>query len=118
MNWGTWLLGISVVHFIYAGVQFHKQYMTILRSPFNAVDGSPDQLLHTGAWFFMFGVLMVTCGLAVSALEKAGTTPKSVGWSLLALTILGVIPMPKSGFWLALPPAIGILMQDAKAKPS
>jgi len=113
MDWGRWLLTITIIHFIYSFVVFHKQFHTILAAPFNAVDGSSDQLVHTAAWFFLFGILMGSCGFAVSALQQAGGVPKSIGWSLLVLGIIGVIPMPLSGFWLVFPPAIGILLEKS-----
>ena len=40
-----------------------------------------------------------------------GVLPGSLGWSLLALAILGVVLMPDSGFWLAFPPAIAVLVR-------
>ena len=50
--------------------------------------------------------------LWVSALERGSAVmPRSLGWSLLTLSILGVVLMPSSGFWLAFPPAIALLVR-------
>ena len=63
----------------------------------------------------LFGVLLFACGLAVAALERAGAPmPRALGVCLLALTVLGVVLMPASGFWLAFPPAVVILVRAGR----
>jgi hypothetical protein len=74
----------------------------------------------TGAvvWFVLFGSLLFVCGLAIVHLEKASSkpVPRSIGWCLLAITIVGVTLMPASGFWLVFPPAIAVLLMKATPK--
>lgn len=61
--------------------------------------------------------MLFICGLAVSALEQArDTLPGALGWSLLVLALLGVLLMPASGFWLAFPPALAVLLSRYRAK--
>jgi len=62
--------------------------------------------------------MLFTCGLAVAELERSSPNqlPKAVGWSLLALAIVGVALMPASGFWLVFPPAVAALMRKSNAK--
>lgn len=114
---GRWLIAVSVVHTLFAIVVFHGALSSIIqRGVFNTVGSDP----MTGAvvWFVLFGAVLFICGLAVSALEQSSPNrlPRSLGWSLLALCILGVVLMPASGFWLAFPPALAILLRKSHSK--
>lgn len=108
---GPWLIGVSVLHTLFAIVVFHRPYSALIDRGFvNAVGSDP----MTGAvvWFFLFGIALFLCGVAVYALERASVpTPKLLGWGLLVLAVLGVTLMPASGFWLVLPPAIAIVLR-------
>ena len=107
---GRWLIGVSVAHTLFGLVAFNKQLISIVqRGVFNTVLG--DAITALAAWFILFGAALFICGLAVDAIEQRSPDPipKSLGWSLLALTVVGVCLMPASGFWLAFPPAIAIL---------
>lgn len=108
---GRWLMGVAVVHTIFAVVVFRKDLGAIIgRGVFDTVGNDP----RTGAvvWFLLFGLVLYIAGIAISALERASprSLPVSIGWSVLALATLGVILMPASGFWLAFPPAVAILL--------
>lgn len=107
---GRWLIGVSIIHTLFAVFVFSEVLQSIVqRGVFDSVGNDP----MTGAvvWFVLFGALLFVCGLAVAMLEQAtgGLPPKPLGWSLLALALLGVALMPASGFWLAFPPAIAVL---------
>lgn len=109
---GRWLMGVSVIHTLFAVVVFGDVLQSIVgRGVFDTV--GTDPMLGAVARFVLFGAALFICGLAVSALEEArsGVLPKSLGWSTLGLAILGVALMPASGFWLAFPPAIAILLR-------
>ena len=76
---------------------------------FNTVAGDP--VVGAIVWSLFFGVVAFIGGLTVNALEKSsGVLPRSLGWCLLALAIVGVVLVPASGFWLIFPPAISILL--------
>lgn len=114
---GRWLIGVSVVHTFFAVAVFGDVLASIIkRGVFNTVGTDP----MTGAvvWFVLFGAVLFVCGLVVAELEKSssGYLPKTIGWSLLALAIVGVVLMPMSGFWLIFPPAIAVLIKKANAK--
>lgn len=114
---GRWLIAVSLIHTAFAIAVFSNVLSSILeRGVFNTVGEDP----MTGAvvWFVLFGVALFICGLAVSALEQSSThpLPKSLGWSLLVLAALGVILMPASGFWLAIPPAVAILLRRPRMR--
>jgi len=114
---GYWLMVVSAVHTAFAIAIFNEVLVSIVkRGVINTVGTDP----MTGAvvWFVLFGVMLFICGLTISELEKSlpGALPRSIGWSLLILILLGVTLMPASGFWLALPPAISILIGKTATK--
>ncbi|MEH6459851.1 DUF6463 family protein [Chitinimonas sp. JJ19] len=116
---GRWLIGVAVIHTVFGVVVFGKQLLGIVqRGVFDTVGADP----MTGAvvWFLLFGVVLFICGQAVSRLEASSPAalPKGMGWSLLALGVLGVVLMPASGFWLVFPPAIALLVKRGGAKPA
>ena len=113
---GRWLIGVSIIHTLFAVVVFHGVLASIVRrGVFNTVGNDP--MVGAVVWFVLFGVALFIVGLAISSLERAslGVLPKSLGWSLLALALFGVLLMPASGFWLAFPPAIAVLLRKSGA---
>lgn len=108
---GRWLIAVAVVHTAFAIVVFKDVLLAVLqRGVFNSVGSDP--MTAAVVWFVLFGIALFICGIAVHALERsAAPVPKSLAWSLLAMTLLGVVLMPSSGFWLAFPPAIALLLR-------
>jgi hypothetical protein len=112
---GPWLIGVSVIHTAFAMLLFSEVLLGVIsRGLFDSV--GTDPLVGAVVWFVLFGALLFICGLAVWGLERVldGALPASLGWSLLILALLGVILMPDSGFWLAFPPAITILIRNSR----
>jgi len=65
-------------------------------------------------WFALFGVVLFVVGMLISALASSSSSiPKSVGIALFLLTVLGVVLMPVSGFWLMFPTILVILLKKA-----
>ena len=60
-------------------------------------------------WFLFTGFAVILWGVLMLQLEQI---PHSFSWSLLALSIIGIIIMPISGFWLVLPQALYMLWQQ------
>lgn len=113
---GRWLVGVSVIHTLFAFVVFGNVMLAIAqRGVINTV--GTDPMVAAVVWFVLFGFVLFICGLAISALERAldGVLPSSIGWSLLALSALGVALMPASGFWLAFPPAVAIIARKHRS---
>lgn len=116
---GRWLIVVSIIHTLFAVVAFPQVLRSLVAAGiFNSV--GTDPMRGAVAWFVLFGVLLFVYGHAITLLERAtgGALPKSVGWSLLAVVIAGVVLMPASGFWLALPPAVAVLMRKQSANES
>lgn len=114
---GRWLIGVSIIHTVFAIVVFGNVLLSVIqRGVFNTVGADP--MVGAVVWFVLFGAVLFICGLAVSALERSmsGVLPKSLGWSLLGLSTLGVVLMPASGFWLAFPPAIAVLARKSNVR--
>jgi hypothetical protein len=109
---GRWLVAVAVLHTLVAFVLFADPLLEIAQQGvFNSIRRDP--LKAAAAWFVLFGVVMALCGMALTSLETSGDikTLRSIGIGMLLLAILGVVLMPASGFWLAFPPAIALLLK-------
>jgi hypothetical protein len=61
-------------------------------------------------WFLFFGFMAMLLGQLMHRMERAGhELPRELGWLLGALTVVGIVLMPASGFWLVLPVALRML---------
>jgi hypothetical protein len=112
---GYWVMVVAVLHTVFAVVMFGNELSSIVqRGVFNTVQGN----LKTAAtvWFFLFSGMLFICGLALRHLEatSSGPLPKSLGWGLLVMGLVGVVLMPTSGFWLIFPAALAILIFKQK----
>ncbi len=107
---GKWIVAVSIVHTIFAFVVFPEVILQIfLDGVFDSI--GVDPLRGAVAWFLLFGFVLFGWGLAINIIEEMsnGDVPASIGFSLLSIVLLGIILMPISGFWLALPPALMIV---------
>ncbi len=116
---GRWIIVVSAIHTVFALAIFGNVLAAILkRGVFNTVGNDP----MTGAvvWFVLFGAMLFIYGLLVDAIEKnsSGQLPENIGWSLLAIGIIGIVLMPASGFWLIFPPAIAVITKKNKTRIS
>jgi hypothetical protein len=112
---GKWIIAVSIIHTIFAFVVFSEVILQILLDGvFNSVGA--DSLRGAVVWFLLFGFVLFAFGLATNIIEEMsnGDVPVSIGFSLLFVILLGVILMPISGFWLALPPALTIIYKRYK----
>jgi hypothetical protein len=58
-------------------------------------------------WFLFFGFLLMMAGQVIARYTRP--IPRGFGWGLLALSVVGAIMMPVSGFWLVIPQALYLL---------
>jgi hypothetical protein len=108
---GHWISAVAVIHTLFALVVFGHVFVDIIeRGVINTVGSDP--MTAAAVWFLLFGVALWLLGVAVAGLQRAAQPiPATLGWGLFALCALGVLLMPASGFWLAFPPAIGMLLK-------
>lgn len=106
---GRWLIGVAALHTLFALVVFRPQLTEIVGAGvFDSV--GQDAMRAAVVWFVLCGATLLLLGLVVDALEKAAIRiPALVGVCLLLLTGLGVVLMPRSGFWLLFPPALFVI---------
>lgn len=91
-------LGHTVAGSIFFGAPYRELAADGL---YNAVKSAKTGM---AVWFALFGLLLFVLGMLISTMEKhALPIPQSIAFALLLLTILGVVLMPASGFWLMFP---------------
>ncbi len=82
---------------------------------FNTIDPRRDRQVIF--WSLCFGVLAIFLGQLISWLEaQAKRTPAFVGWELLALFVVACALMPVSGGWLALAPAMLVIISARRKR--
>ena len=93
---------VAAGHTLVASIFFGTTYRELAADGlYNAVKSAKTGM---AVWFALFGLLLFILGMLVSALEKhALPVSLSIGVALLLLTVLGVVLMPASGFWLMFP---------------
>lgn len=114
---GHWLMAVAGLHTVFALLVLREPLWQIVqRGVFDGV--GQDPMAAASVWFLLFGALLALLALAITPLEGGGDGRSSaalrrLGWGLLALCIAGVVLMPASGFWLALPAAFALLRRRA-----
>ncbi|WP_310384690.1 DUF6463 family protein [Roseateles sp.] len=107
---GHWLMAVAALHTLFALLALHQPILSLVqRGLFDAV--GQDPMAAATVWFVLFGALLALLALAITPLERSGDglTLRRLGWGVLLLSVLGVVLMPVSGFWLALPAGIAML---------
>ncbi len=103
---GPLLVATGVLHLLVGLFFFAGPLAAIAGDGFGAVGPDPASKAfdrEAAFWFMLFGVMLLMLGgLTHWAQARTGTLPLFLGWSLLALGVIGVVMMPASGFWLAL----------------
>lgn len=110
---GPLLMATGVLDLLYVLVFHFRQLAAIAGDGFfGAVELDPSQLDREVAfWHLTFGAMIVILGGLVHwAQSRTGTLPAFLGWSLLALGLLGAVLVPVSGFWLVLAQAVMMLV--------
>jgi hypothetical protein len=113
---GKTLIGIGVVHSI-GGFLFFRPILSVLLNEglFNTITVGGDLGREAAFWFLFGGFALMLIGGLVDRLERFGEhLPAFLGWSFAVLTILGVIVMPASGFWLLIPPTAGMIRRSRR----
>jgi len=110
---GRSIVAIGLLHTVFGLVGFRNILAMLLREGiFNTVNGQPDR--EMAFWFIFFGFLLIVFGALIDWCESKGIKlPLFLGWGLLTITIIGVMLMPVSGFWLVIVPSIGAIRDKA-----
>ena len=110
---GSLVTGIAAVHCV-AGVALAPAPLGAIFT--NGVIGAIDPHVDRIAifWFMFFGLLMLVLGEALRVWESTATVPANVGYAFGALSLVGAIAMPVSGFWLGLVPAALIVVRSPR----
>ena len=110
-NWiGKWVMFVSLGHTAVGVIFFGSIYREmLLNGLYNSVTSAKTGL---AVWFVLFGFLLLIIGMLISAIEKNGLLkfPASIGYALLFVSLLGILLMPVSGFWLMFPAVFAILL--------
>lgn len=109
---GRWLLGVAGLHTLFALVVFSAELRAMARDGFLHVVGE-DPMRGAIAWFVLFGGALAFAAIAVDELETRGAPLRRAAALLLAFTALGIVWMPVSGLWLALPAVVSMLRPRA-----
>ncbi len=107
---GRWLVVVAMGHTLFGIAMFGKVFARMLERGFVSSVGA-DPGANIALWFLMFGAMLALLGIAITALERSADfgAARSLGIGTLMLTVVGVVLVPMSGFWLCFPPAIGLL---------
>lgn len=98
---------VAIGHTVVASVFFGATYRELAADGlYNAVRSAKTGM---AVWFALFGLLLFILGMLISTMEKHELpVSTSIGVALLLLTMLGVVLMPVSGFWLMFPAVFAI----------
>ena len=99
---------VATGHTLMAPVFFGTTYRQLVADGlYNAVRSAKTGM---AVWFALFGLLLFILGMLISTMEKhAIRVSTSTGVALLLLTVLGIVLMPVSGFWLMFPAVFAML---------
>lgn len=102
-------MATAVLHIVVGLIFAAQPLLAVVQNGFfNAVDPHFDRM--AAVWFLLFGPMLFLLGLFVQwALKETGKLPASIGWGLLLVSVVGVVLMPTSGFWLGIVEGIIIL---------
>lgn len=107
---GRWLIVVAIIHTAFSGIVFATTVKQIIAlGVFDSIGADP--LRGAVAWFILFGLVLFALGLAIDEIERYSSRPPSrrLGLSLAVFVALGILLMPASGFWLAVPPTFILL---------
>lgn len=111
MKWpGYWIVVVAIGHGIVSAFFFGRTYVELARVGFwGSVSSSVEQL---ALWFGIASPFMLLVGLCVLGSPKNSTV---IGVTLGLTALLGAILLPISGFWMLIPPAVGISLNSKRS---
>ena len=111
---GRWLMGVSAIHCLLGFFLFAAPLRELLAGGLWNTLGTRDPSRYAAFWFMFGGVVTALVGYLADWIERVlgSALPRTLGWTLLAISLVGVILAPVSGFWLVFPAALGALVQS------
>ena len=105
---GRWLIGVAGAHMALTLLLFGDGILSVFE---HGPIGAAMTEVEMAVCAILFGIVLSICGVVASKREclSPDPLPKSFGWNLLVLALLGIVVMPMSGFWLVLLAAIEVL---------
>jgi hypothetical protein len=118
---GIWWIVVSLIHGLGGIIIYSKQWQAIAQDGwFNVIAPNPLAPMfdrEDAFWFlFMTPFLFIIGRLCLWADYQRLVLPMSVGFILLATTLIGIFLEPVSGIWLVLPPSLLLLLSSRFAK--
>jgi len=111
---GIILMAIAVLHELVGLFFYSDALQDIFRAGFFNTINPPYWERDAAFWFLMFGIALFLMGWVTQwMIEQTGTVPKFFSFGLLTMCIIGVMMMPASGLWLAIPIAFMMLQLPA-----
>ncbi|MBC3921047.1 hypothetical protein H8L32_26530 [Undibacterium sp. CY18W] len=107
---GRYLMAVAALHTIVAILIYGPVFMGMLeRGIFNTVNRDP--LRSAAIWFLLFGGPLLLLGMNIHNMERKQdfTEAGTMGLGILICCLFGIVLMPVSGFWLAMPAAIALI---------
>lgn len=105
---GRWLMGVAIIHTVFGIAAFGTALRTMAGiGLWNSV--GEDPMRGAVAWFMLFGFLLFITGIDVDGHERHGRSCQGTGWGLLVMSVIGIVLMPVSGFWLVLPASMALI---------
>jgi len=112
---GTLLITTGVLHLCIVLVLYKEIYMQIISDGlFNTIGNNPTRA--AAIWNLTVGIILILWGITLQQYQNKTKKPApvSIGYGLLAFSVILCIIMPQSGAWLFLPQAIIILFAKRK----
>jgi hypothetical protein len=119
MRWiGRTMMGIAALHTLFGVVVFGGTLLTLVREGLVAtIDAQYDR--GAAFWFLYTGFTLGLLGAWMDECEAEGRRfPGYLVVSLAALVGAGALIMPRSGFWLLIPPVLGAIARNRRSLPA
>lgn len=109
-------MATAVLHMLLGIVVFWQPLQAIVMSGvINSITPHYDRGMVF--WFLLFGGLLWLLGHMTQWIEtRYSDVPRSLGWGLLGIALIGILVMPVSGFWLVIPQAYLLLKTVGSTK--
>ncbi|MBA3645245.1 MAG: hypothetical protein H0W63_03635 [Gemmatimonadaceae bacterium] len=114
-RWIGWsVIAVGLIHLFLGFLLFRNELRDIVAAGLVNSLGDREPHRYLAFWFTFAGIVTVLLGYLIDWVEHVvrRPLPAGVGWSLLAMAIVGAAMSPVSGFWLLFIPALGAVAQS------